>query len=101
MACTDPVKRKAYHKKYGKQHYEDNKEKYVRQTMERRRKIRDWFMVLKASLKCARCPENDVRCLDFHHRDYQGKDRAVSILVCRGCSKETILAEIAKCDVLC
>ncbi len=48
---------------------------------------------------CARCPEKDLACLDFHHRDRS--DKLGHLGVVRRFSKARILAEIAKCDVLC
>lgn len=46
------------------------------------------------------CGEMDLVCLALHHRDKTTKKDKLSNMVYR-CSVETILAEIAKCDVLC
>jgi hypothetical protein len=69
----------------------------VGQALQRERETRDWLRSLKVS--CSRCPENDPVCLDFHHRDE--KEVTVAATVKKGWSKERILVEIAKCDVLC
>ncbi len=49
---------------------------------------------------CSRCEESDLACLDFHHRD-GGETKEGHIGYIRRFSIERILAEIAKCDVLC
>ena len=49
---------------------------------------------------CIRCGEQDPACLDFHHRN--GKDDKLGdIGTFRKFGKARLLAEIAKCDVLC
>lgn len=56
-------------------------------------------LIAAAKQACSRCPESHPACLDFHHRDPETKSFALS----RGHehSRAAILAEIAKCDVLC
>ena len=49
---------------------------------------------------CVKCGENDPACLDFHHRDGK-RNKLGNIGEIRRFSNERILAEIAKCDVLC
>ena len=49
---------------------------------------------------CTRCPEKDLACLDFHHRDGK-KNKLGNLGKIRSYSDKRILAEIAKCDVLC
>ena len=63
--------------------------------------LKKWFQEYKSNLKCSKCPENDIICLDFHHRNRSDKILEVSVMVARGRSKEVILQEIEKCDVLC
>lgn len=62
--------------------------------------VRVWFRELKKTKVCARCGETTVECLQFHHRDPSQKVLDVSATIARW-SRERILAEIAKCDVLC
>lgn len=59
-----------------------------------------WFNEFKATLRCARCPEIHPACLEFHHRDPTQKDLEIS-RAARYWSKEHLMREIAKCDVLC
>jgi hypothetical protein len=53
---------------------------------------------------CAVCGEEDLRCLDLHHRDpseknarLKGKDR----IRLNGLGYWELLEELSKCDVLC
>jgi len=61
--------------------------------------LRRWYREFKKNRGCSRCPERHPSCLTFHHLG--DKDMDVSRLVEDGRSKEGILAEIAKCIVLC
>lgn len=94
-------KKKEYHKEYHAKWYQENKEKLILKARTRRRETRDWLDELKSSLHCQRCPEDDPVCLDFHHRDRTEKDFSLYRAASTGYSRERILAEIAKCDVLC
>ena|SRR5579885_2089913 len=92
---------------YWRDWYERNKHReeykaYDRATKKRIRKERkEWYLDLKKELKCERCGIDDFRVLDFHHKDPASKEKEVSIMALRAASKEKILAEIAKCRVLC
>jgi hypothetical protein len=84
-----------------KKHYETNKSQYMNNQYQRRVERAEWFYEYKKTLKCERCPENHPACLAFHHPDPLQKDMSVSNLVRSGYSKEKILEEMAKCQVLC
>ena len=60
-----------------------------------------WFRDYKRTCSCSICGESRPACLTFHHRDPSDKMIEVSILVTRHNKRERVLAEIAKCDVLC
>lgn len=62
----------------------------------RKQRLRD----LKAGLACKRCGFNDPRALDFHHRDPADKAFQISTKAWQ-VSEERLMAEVAKCDVLC
>ncbi len=64
-----------------------------------RRVSREFVYSYLLTHPCSSCGESDPRVLEFHHKF--GKDMEVSALVSGGYSIERILAEIAKCDVLC
>ncbi len=80
---------------------EDYKESQSETKIRIRKERREWFQGLKKTLKCNRCPESDWRVLDFHHKDPSEKELEVSNMTSGRASKEKILAEIAKCEVLC
>jgi hypothetical protein len=80
--------------------YRENRARKIEWQMRRREELRLWFRELKSTLSCSRCDEATVECLQFHHRDPAQKDFEVSHMVL-GYSRERILEEIAKCDVLC
>lgn len=87
---------------YGKQHYKNNKRLYLsrnKRTVDRRR---DWYNELKTR-PCADCGNTFPPCvMEFDHRDGEEKLYTVSFLVTRRIvAKKTMLAEIAKCDLVC
>ena len=67
----------------------------------RKKETRKWFQEYKLHLKCEECGYNKhPAALDFHHLDPNTKENAVRHFT-NGYAKERILAEIAKCKVLC
>lgn len=98
-----PEERRAYWKQW----YERNKHRsdYIAKDRATKKRIRierrEWFLNLKKTFKCENCSLNDHRVLDFHHLDPLTKFKEVSVLGSSGFAKETILAEIEKCRVLC
>ena len=61
-----------------------------------------WFKALKAKLACVDCGYNaHTEALDFDHIEPTNKTHNVASMVCNNFSKEKILAEIAKCEVVC
>lgn len=81
------------------------KERHLQQVNERkqeaRRFARDYVLEYLSSQSCAHCGEDDIRVLEFHHREKDNKYMAVAAMVSGGFSVERIRAEMAKCDVLC
>jgi hypothetical protein len=67
----------------------------------RAKKIREWFKDYKKILKCEKCGDGRDYVLEFHHKDSEQKFKNISGLVGKSYSKETILNELKKCDVLC
>lgn len=84
---------------YRRAWYSRNRAHAIEEIKRRKREIASWYREFKKSLMCAKCGEDHPGCLDFHHRDEEEKDRPVSQMLRLG--KKRILAEIAKCDVLC
>lgn len=97
MPIIDKEKSKEYQKKW----YQKNKEAHDLRTKKKRKEIDNWFKELKSTLKCSNCAENHIACLEFHHKDKDTKIYNVSGMGRRYASKQLILDEIAKCEVLC
>lgn len=94
---SDPEKQRLY----GRKHYRDNKQYYIDKQVERKKRIRDWFLEYRKSLKCVVCGEDHPACLDFHHNDPSIKEKGVTEMVWRSWSKSRIIREIEKCTVMC
>jgi hypothetical protein len=106
MPAKDPQKRRiTFRAWYARTKHQRRTPELVdreRQTkLARRHDIADWFVELKRSLFCRRCGEPHPGCLQFHHPDPKAKETSVSQAVRRGWSRKRILAELAKCEVLC
>lgn len=68
----------------------------------RREELKRWFREeFLPTLSCKECGENHPACLDFHHKDPAEKEAGVARLLHDTRSKNRLLREIAKCEVLC
>lgn len=85
----------------GKRHYCTHAKVVRQKVCSRRQELRKWFKELKKTLSCGECGEQRTPCLDFHHKDPLQKEINISQSHNKGWGKERILAEIAKCEVLC
>ena len=95
MPYRDPDRQKEAQR----QHYLSKKAEYRSRNETRRTLRRLWFLRLKESLTCQRCPENHSPCLDFHHPGE--KDDGVSILLFSFRSMKRVIEEIERCVPLC
>lgn len=87
-------------KKYRKEHYLNNRQKYIDKAKDYKKNFTEWFLDYKKNLSCEICGENRYWVLDFHHKDPKQKDIEISNLL-KICNKKKILDEIDKCMVLC
>jgi hypothetical protein len=102
MPFKDPEKRREYQRRYMRAWYQRNAKTQIERNQQRRRALRTWFAEFKATLKCSRCGENHPACLEFHHDDPSQKEVTInSALWQMDWGKDRILAEAAKCTVLC
>lgn len=102
MPFKDLEKRREYQRDYMRAWYKNNSKTQIQRNQKRRQTIRTWFAELKASLRCARCAENHPACLEFHHDDPSRKEITINSAIWqKDWGKERILAEAAKCTVLC
>jgi hypothetical protein len=76
--------------------YRDHNREYLRR---RYRENKDYVDALKRESGCVRCGEKDPVCLVFHHRD--PNKRVASIGKLCSYTRAHLLAELAKCDILC
>lgn len=87
-------------RKYRREWFARNKEHGREKVKERKRQLKEWLVSLKETLRCP-CGQHHIATLTFHHRDPSKKDIEISRAVSNGWSKERILKEMEKCDVLC
>lgn len=88
-------------KEYAKQHYNENKLSYLNKNERHRKERREWLSEFKEDLECQVCGESESCCLDFHHRNPKEKDFVIAVAMNNCYSKNRILQEIEKCDVVC
>ena len=97
MPNSDLQKRK----EYSRNHYLNNKEKYLLSQKRAAKRTKDYIWSLKSNLACIVCGEKDPDVLDFHHRDPSKKELTAANMIRDKWSSKRIDAEISKCDVLC
>ncbi len=81
--------------------YEQKKYNYIKRGLERRKEIRKFINDIKNKKGCKYCTENNFKCLDFDHINPSKKEYSISWMCGNGYSRERILLEITKCDVVC
>jgi hypothetical protein len=83
-----------------KEHYENNKASYIKRNKPAKILLRQFYIELKHNKPCSDC--KDIFpwwILEFDHRDSKTKLHNVSYLAT--ISKEKLLLEVAKCDLVC
>jgi hypothetical protein len=101
MPFKDPEQRRIKQAEYSRNYYEKNRKTVISKINHNKRANRAWFASYKKTLSCIECGENHPATLDFHHVDSKNAKKKVNDLVSDGHAKPRILAEIAKCVVLC
>lgn len=82
--------------------YKNNKDHMLQKQRDRRTELKRWLKEeILAGKTCSRCPENHIACFDFHHKDPSLKEFRISEMSERKLSKEKVLKEIEKCEILC
>jgi hypothetical protein len=84
---------------YAKERYKKNRERLLEYQNKRYNETLDIFQQWRKTLKCCRCEENDVACLEFHHSDPETKENNVVRMVSR--SVKSVIKELKKCVVVC
>lgn len=81
--------------------YSRNRARKLEMQQRRRQDIHDFLDATKVKSGCLRCGERDPRCLVFHHRNGETKAFDLGLAGSGSIGMEAIIAEMAKCDVLC
>ena len=98
MSSTIETKEE-FHRRKSKEHYQKNKLKYNERNQQQ--KARTYQLILQAKKDgCIICNEDFPPALDFHHINGE-EDKVQEISAMRGMNDNKVLAEIAKCVVLC
>ncbi len=82
-------------------HYKKNKIKYLEKNVERKHRNRKFIISFLQKNTCIDCPEKDIRCLHFDHRDRESKKFNIGKASSDGFSLKSLKEEISKCDVRC
>lgn len=113
MAHIDKAAHAAYQRKwraenkskvsqYAKNWQTANPDSYNIYNKNRKITCAEWYKSYKQTLSCKYCGICDWRVLQFHHRDPEEKEFAVSARASAGTTSiSRIQKEIEKCDVLC
>lgn len=94
------IKKATWYERYGKAHYEKNKQAYIDRAARAKQKGRQKWAEYKATLSCTRCGESHPATLDFHHVTRLPSNRKVHKLVGSG-QFTAAMEEIKRCMVLC
>lgn len=88
------------HSLYTKNHYKEKTGLYKERNKIRRKEAQTFILSYLLNKECIECGNTDIRVLEFDH--VRGsKIIEVSTMVGKCYSKEMILAEIDKCDLIC
>ena len=105
MPYKDVETRQEYTRAYGREYYRQHREHLLqKQRVKNKRhieKVGAWLNEYKKSLSCTRCSEAHPATLQFHHRNPEEKEFSISMYRMGKWSRERILEETAKCDVIC
>jgi hypothetical protein len=81
--------------------YERNRDKALARAKQQKKDLRDWMNQLKTGVACLDCGLDwPPFVMEYHHRDPDTKTKKVSWLLYNA-SRQRILDEVAKCDLLC
>ena len=106
MPCLDRENRLKNCKKWREENKDKLKEEYHQNKngIKTRKELRNKKNILlyfekKLQLKCERCEESHISCLEFHHLDRNAKEYNISAIIRSSLKKA--LEEMNKCIVLC
>lgn len=90
-------------KKMANNHYLVNKQNYLQRAIKSKKEYFDWFRRLKEENPCLDCGKKfPYYVMEFDHVKSRGKKiEELSKMARRQASKDEMMAEIAKCDLVC
>lgn len=95
-----PYKNKEDRNIYAKNHYNKNKDRYILRNKKQRNAILDFISNIKSWKSCKDCWNIYPNCaMDFDH--LSDKEFNISASARKWFSKEKILKEISKCELVC
>lgn len=92
---------KACEKIAHRNHYEANKNTYVKRSSERRMRLAQEYHAWKTQQKCCRCDETDECCLEMHHFNPSEKEHGLASFAMSNFGNDAWYAELAKCIIVC
>ncbi len=102
---TRQARCKVCHSEYRKNHYNQNKDKYISKAKVNGKKRKEYLQSrMMAYLKdksCRNCSVSNSIVLEFDHLDSETKVDSISAMISRGFSWPGILKEIKTCQILC
>jgi hypothetical protein len=103
MTSQSDEERRAHRHEYDKQWYQRHKDRLRQKRKQHDADLKRWLEGYKSQLQCIYCGESHPACLQFHHRDQQGKSFNVGGVIgqWRYITLKKLQAEISKCDVVC
>ena len=100
-----PYKTSEALRSYNREYYRHNRARLLEKQREKNKRFaesrRKWLVEYKKTLECVRCGENHPATLTFHHKKGSAKIFEIGNAVVLGVSLKKLIAEIAKCEVLC
>jgi hypothetical protein len=91
---------KKYHRDWYHAHWDSERRRRKERLRKNRRFVTHVIAEIKLILGCYLCGfDKNPYALDFHHRDAKEKSFEIASYASRGI--QTVLKEIAKCDVVC
>lgn len=88
------------HAEYSREHYQNNKQKYAAKRLTYQHRMAQFIQELKATTPCTDCGiKYPQYVMEFDHLPEFEKLASVSSMTSAGMDK--VLAEIAKCEIVC
>lgn len=81
MTFKSDEERRAYFREYNKGWYQRHRERILAKRWQHNQELKQWLRQYKSQLCCGECGENHPACLQFHHRDKEGKSFTIGYII--------------------